>query len=329
MEFKIKTYADTNVGLVRQNNEDAYFTVKVKIFTAENKYETISIITVLDGMGGLDRGEIASSITGKTYLLHILKTIFDDKSIEFSNKNIKINPQIPYYQASITFFGEEKKENFELSGNLKTDDNGNIKGTIHDILSIKPDEDKTKDWLEHIRNNLIKALDIDNAIKLSNDKVNKLNEETGGEVPPGTTLTSAFIYRDIILVTNIGDSRAFRIKNRKIERITKDHSYVQELVDKNVINQEEARLHPQKNIITRCIGADKHDKADHFIYCLNKGEVFLLSSDGLHDMLSDDLIEKIIIKNKMDLEKMCSILIENAIKEGGMDNITLVLAEIL
>jgi protein phosphatase len=329
MEFEIKTYADTNVGVVRQNNEDAYFTVRIKIFNEENNYETINIITVLDGMGGLDRGELASSITGKTYLLHILKTLFDDNSIELTNNKRDVKYKIPYYQVSITIFGEEKKESYDFTGNIETDSAGNMKGALHNILNMNSDKDKTKDWPEDFKRKLVETLDIDNAIKLSNDKVNSLSEKTGGSVPPGTTLTSGFIYRDIMLVTNIGDSRAFRIKDGKIERITKDHSYVQELVDKNVIDKDEARYHPQKNIITRCIGADKHDKADHFIYRIEKGETFLYSSDGLHDLISDDNIENTINNNKGNLEKISSILIENAIKKGGMDNITLILAEIL
>jgi serine/threonine protein phosphatase PrpC len=327
--MEIRTYSETNVGKLRKNNEDAYFTAEIKIHLKDDKTETIHIIVVLDGMGGLEGGEIASSLTGKTYLEEIFKSLFNDQSIEITTKGEPSSPNIPYYQVNIKSYAREEEGSYSIKGKLNKDADGNIDGAIKDLLNLSPDQQKTEEWLKQYQHNMLDSLKIDNAISISNEKVNNLVENGDGGIPPGTTLTSGLIYQDIMLVTNIGDSRAYQYKNNKIKRISKDHSYVQELVDKNTISKDEARLHPQKNIITRCIGANKSDYADHFILKMEVGDIYLFSTDGLHDLLSDNSIEKVIDKNRGNLETIGDNLIKGALEKGGVDNITLTIAETL
>jgi protein phosphatase len=135
----------------------------------------------------------------------------------------------------------------------------------------------------------------------------------------GTTLVAALLDdegRDVI--ANVGDSRAYLI-GEEITRITKDHSYVQELVDRGVITQEEAAVHPQKNIVTKIIGMED---AEPDFFEIELGEnTLLLCSDGLTDALSDEEIREVVISSK--IEDVCKNLVESA-KPVSRDNITVI-----
>jgi protein phosphatase len=154
----------------------------------------------------------------------------------------------------------------------------------------------------------------------------KANEEilNQAEVAPerynmGTTLVAALLNGEGRgVVANVGDSRAYMVGD-KIIRITKDHSYVQELVDRGVITQEEAAFHPQKNIVTRIIGMEGVEP-DFFEIELGKN-ILLLCSDGLTDALSDKGIREVVINSK--IESMCKNLVEAA-KPVSRDNITVI-----
>jgi serine/threonine protein phosphatase PrpC len=327
--MEIRTYSETNVGKLRKNNEDAYFTAEIMIHLQDDKKETIHIIVVLDGMGGLEGGEIASSIAGKTYLEEILKSLFNEQSIDITTKDKSSNPKKPFYQVDIKSYAQEEEKSYTIKGKIKKEADGNINGVIKEFLNISENQQKTEEWLKQYQHTLLNSLKLDYAISTSNEKVNDVVKNGDRGMPPGTTLTSGVIYQDIMLVSNIGDSRAYQYKNDKIKRISKDHSYVQELVDKKAISKDEARLHPQKNIITRCIGANKTDFADHFILKMEVGDIYLFSTDGLHDLLSDNSIEKVIDKNRNNLEMIGKNLIKGALEKGGVDNITLTIAETL
>lgn len=138
----------------------------------------------------------------------------------------------------------------------------------------------------------------------------------------GTTLVAALLNEEGRgVIANVGDSRAYLIGN-KITRITKDHSYVQELVDRGVITQEEVAWHPQKNIVTKIIGMEGVEP-DFFEIELGEN-ILLLCSDGLTDALSDEEIREVIISSK--IEDVCKNLVESA-KPVSRDNITVVVAK--
>lgn len=142
----------------------------------------------------------------------------------------------------------------------------------------------------------------------------------------GTTMVACTCQGDMLYVANIGDSRLYLIRDR-IEQITDDHSLVEELVKNGNLTESEARVHPQKNIITRALGTEDLVSADYFEVPVKKGDLVLLCSDGLSNMLDDDDMEY-ILKHSDTLEKAGETLISQANQNGGEDNITAVLVKI-
>ncbi len=138
----------------------------------------------------------------------------------------------------------------------------------------------------------------------------------------GTTGTLAFIYQNKIITAHVGDSRVYAIDKKGIRQITKDHSYVQELLQRGEISREAADNHPAKNYITRAIGTDDILKVDIGILAY-QGETILICSDGLTNMTMDDQLLEIVYEND-ELQEACNKLVEFANKKGGLDNITVI-----
>lgn len=137
----------------------------------------------------------------------------------------------------------------------------------------------------------------------------------------GTTATVAMIYQGKLITVHVGDSRAYIIKDDTITQLTKDHSYVQELVARGEITPEEAKNHPKKNFITRAIGVDDFIKVDVSIKNYEGGTV-LMCSDGLTNFVEDNEIKE-YIQNSDDLQSSIQALVDLANERGGKDNITI------
>lgn len=142
----------------------------------------------------------------------------------------------------------------------------------------------------------------------------------------GTTVVAATIVDDVLHVGNIGDSRLYRVR-KKIEQITEDHSLVETMVRSGELMPEDARFHPNKNIITRALGTNREVSADFFEVNLEKDDVVLLCSDGLTNMVDDQEICRVIHEN-VDVESASKALIELANNNGGADNIAVVMIKI-
>lgn len=126
------------------------------------------------------------------------------------------------------------------------------------------------------------------------------------------------------MLLNIGDSRAYEIDAKNIMQLTEDHSYVNEMIRQGKLRAEDARTHPNRNLITRAVGVDPRVEADVYEVDLREGEVLLLCSDGLNSMVEDAQIGE-IIRRSGDLETAGQALVEAAKLCGGADNITVVL----
>lgn len=137
----------------------------------------------------------------------------------------------------------------------------------------------------------------------------------------GTTIVGALVLPDIIQIVNVGDSVCYGINEGSIDKITKDHSLVQELIDSGSITEEEAKKHPRRNIITRAVGTNETVDVD--IYDVPKGmyDYFVLCTDGLSNDVDQDFIYN-EVKESYDLQESCKKLVEKAKSEGGKDNIT-------
>lgn len=163
------------------------------------------------------------------------------------------------------------------------------------------------------------------AVQIAN---HKLIEAAGKDIKlegMGTTLVAATVIDHTLYFVNVGDSRLYLI-NQDIRQLSRDHSLVEEMVRLGGINEEEARHHPDKNIITRAIGAKENVEADFFEFSLKKGDVILMCTDGLCNMVEDDEIFA-IIKGARDIVEAGETLIERANENGGKDNIGIVLAQ--
>ena len=142
----------------------------------------------------------------------------------------------------------------------------------------------------------------------------------------GTTVIAAFILPEEVVALNIGDSRLYRADMGELKQISKDNSYVQYLIDMGRITKEEARTHPQKNIITKCLGTEETVEPDTY----RTGDVpenLLLCSDGLSNALSEQFIYEVITDPDTSAEEKVNELIDAANEAGGPDNITVILVQ--
>jgi protein phosphatase len=140
----------------------------------------------------------------------------------------------------------------------------------------------------------------------------------------GTTMTVALVEDAGITFGHVGDSRAYVLRDGELEQLTDDHSLVAELVRGGKLSAEEAEHHPQRSVITRALGTDPDVDVDTFTVEGRRGDVFVLCSDGLTDMLADDEIGAVLSERRASLEDAANELVRRANKAGGQDNITVV-----
>jgi PPM family protein phosphatase len=146
----------------------------------------------------------------------------------------------------------------------------------------------------------------------------------------GTTMTVALVEPSgEVTFGHVGDSRAYVLRDDKLEQLTDDHSLVAELVRRGELSERDAELHPQRSVITRALGTDPDVDVDAFTVLPQAGDVYLLCSDGLSDMVSAREIEDVLRRNRGDLDAAARALVKAANRGGGDDNITAVLFELV
>ncbi len=144
----------------------------------------------------------------------------------------------------------------------------------------------------------------------------------------GTTITVALVEDEHVAFGHVGDSRAYLIRDARMEQLTEDHSLVNELLKTGKLSREEAESHPQRSVITRALGTDPDVDVDTFSVAAEIGDLFLLCSDGLTDMVSEDSILAVVERNRGDIDTALHALVKEANRGGGQDNITVVAFEI-
>ena len=236
-------FAKTDIGKVREINQDYYYT------SDENSVPKLCILA--DGMGGYKGGEIASKL-----------------AVESAKKYIENN-------FSNNFSEKEK------------------------ILKL-----------------------IGNAVEYANMVVYEKSKEIKELEGMGTTLEVCLIYNNKAYIGHVGDSRIYRIRKDVIRKLTKDHSYVQQLVEDKKITREEAKVHPKKNMLTRALGCTPYVEPDLRARNFEKGDIFIMCSDGLTNMVDEKRIYELI---KQDISKATNNLINEANSAGGYDNITVII----
>lgn len=243
---------DSHVGKVRKNNEDYCMG---EIIQTED--DCIGIFALADGMGGHQKGEVASKIA---------------------------------VESIIDFL----KENISQSGCIKMD-------YLDDIIKQGYNYANKKIYAKALEDNSCEGM--------------------------GTTLVVAVIYKNDVIIANVGDSRGYLLHNHDFRKITKDHSVVEELVNANLITEEEARCHPRRNQITRAMGAEEIIIVDIFREKLEKDDILLLATDGLTGCVEDESIKNIIEQDK-GIKEICQDLINEANNNSGKDNISVILSKI-
>ena len=268
-ELKIKLAAGTNVGLIRQNNEDN-FVVCSDLSSSEwlipqvDDYADLgeygALLVVADGMGGANAGEVASAITVET----IQECFVPDR-----------------------------------------------------LKNVIADEKEIQEFMKDV----VKRADV--------NILNRSKEDSSTQ-GMGTTVVMAWIVGHRAYICWCGDSRCYVLNKQKgLVQLSKDHSYVQELVDKGELNRELMHDHPLSNVITRCLGAEENRaNPDTIVYELHDGDIIMLCSDGLSSLCHDDLIQATMDEVRENPTECKNELISAALSSGGYDNVTVAICNV-
>lgn len=254
LKDKIEIFGLTDVGLVRDHNEDSI-----------GDDVDLGLVVLADGMGGHRGGEVASAITVST----ILETLAD--------KLNKIKPG-----------GIDETTGYSLQS-----------AAVHD------------------------------AITRANENVFTSSHENSQYRGMGTTVVVLLFYDDHCTVAHVGDSRLYRYRDGELEQITNDHSLMQELIDRGFYSAEQAENSLNRNLVTRAVGIEESVQVDVLEDVAHPDDIYLLCSDGLTDMVDDDVIKNTIVESSENLEKIATELIRLANESGGKDNISAILAKTL
>lgn len=255
MPLKIKSFGDTDKGLVRAGNED-YFHI-------DNRNR---LYIVCDGMGGHQAGEVASMMA-----CDMIGTIFSG-----FKKQIQKDSDLQISQA------------------------------------LPPSGDA-----------LVKA------VRIANHAINEKSSDNPSLNGMGTTIVALTFEKDILSIAHVGDSRVYRIDEKKLTPLTIDHSWIAEIQSSQNITEEEAAEVVGKNIITRALGVSKTVEVDYKAIKVKAGDKFMLCSDGLCGFADDEDIFDALIKVKDDNEKIVKNLIQLANDRGGSDNVTVMVVEVV
>jgi protein phosphatase len=167
------------------------------------------------------------------------------------------------------------------------------------------------------------------AIQEANRRVHQRASTDAETEGMGTTMTVALVEGDAVSFGHVGDSRAYLLRENRLEQLTDDHSLVAELVRRGELSPQAAEVHPQRSVITRALGTDPDVDVDTFSVEAQPGDVYLICSDGLSDMVGGETIEHILLEHRNDLSAASRALVQAANRAGGDDNITAIVFEIV
>lgn len=165
------------------------------------------------------------------------------------------------------------------------------------------------------------------AIESANNRIFAMGAADPDKRGMATTIVLAYIHDGAAYIANIGDSRAYLFRSGILNRVTKDHTYVNELMDKGLITEEEAENHRQKNVITKALGADIAVEPDFYRLEIAKDDILVLCSDGLYGEVPPEQIATILDGND-NMNDACTQLVDEALRRGGRDNITVICLKI-
>jgi protein phosphatase len=250
---KIKIAEITDVGMVRDHNEDAI-----------GSNAEIGLLVLADGMGGYNAGEVASGIAVQT---------ITELACEGANR-------------------ESRNEVDPHSGMMR------------------------------------QTIILRDAISRANKIIYQTAQSQTNCEGMGTTLVAAMFYDNRISIAHVGDSRAYRLRGGNFEQLTMDHSLLQELVDRGFYSEEEAQRSTNRNYVTRALGVEPSVDVEVQEFDVLPGDVYLLCSDGLPDMVEDDDIHLTIKTFNASLDTVGQQLVQLTNDHGGRDNVSIILAQV-
>ena len=168
---------------------------------------------------------------------------------------------------------------------------------------------------------------FEDCMKAANFKVLEMSRRFEKNRGMATTVVAAYIVRDKLYIVNVGDSRAYILRRGVLTQITEDHTYVNTLLKAGLISEKEAKHHVNKNMITRAVGADYTIDADFFTVPIEKEDIILICTDGLYGEVGDSELIRELEKEK-SMSEICNKLVEAANRNGGSDNITMVVLKV-
>jgi PPM family protein phosphatase len=169
---------------------------------------------------------------------------------------------------------------------------------------------------------------LQHQVALSNTAIFQAAERDPHCAGMGTTLVTCIFYDNFVTVGHIGDSRLYRLRNDVLEQVTRDHSLLQEQLDSGLISKEDAKVSHNKNLVTRALGIDPEVEAEIHTYDVQEGDLFLLCSDGLNDMIEDEEIQMTLVALRSNLDLSANQLVQAANDAGGRDNISVMLINV-
>jgi len=310
MVLHLNAASKTDVGQQREQNEDACYAHVI-----ENDSQVSGLFVVADGMGGYHAGEVASKIAVDT-ISELLQPLLGPTSSQSTvrlkgkrgrGKNDNNGRDDPAKTRPLTTDGEESAtpaRNENVAEQRSAPETQQLNESV---------------VLEHYTDKL-KA-----AVEQSSEAIVEYGRQHSDARGLGSTVTVVVIVGSLAFIANVGDSRTYLFRDGKLQRLTHDHSLVERLVEAGQIERDEVYDHPHRNLIYRSLGANKAEvEVDIFTEQIQAGDVFLLCSDGLWEMVRDPQLES-ILGEVTDPAEAADILIERANENGGEDNITAVI----
>lgn len=221
------------------------------------------------------------------------------------------------------YFGlDNERRIFLVADGMGGHGNGEVASRLV-VKSIQEfyDELESQSVFRRSRGSAERSQHLEEAVNLANSRVLEEVEKDGSLVGMGTTLVAMLVDTDRATVAHVGDSRAYRLRDNRLKLLTSDHTWVNEQVNAGNISESQAKTHPFKSVITRALGGDRDVQVELHDLELAPGDVYLLCSDGLTGMISDDSIRRHLAADE-PLEEICNRLVAEANAEGGRDNIT-------
>ena len=198
---------------------------------------------------------------------------------------------------------------------------GHRAGEVASGIAVDHLSERFKD-LSSIGNKIDAVNWLKENIALINAEIIKYAKENTEALGMGTTLVVALLTNDFLIFANVGDSSGYVIKNKKLHKVTKDHSLINVLIDAGELTEEEARNYPKKNVLMKALGAGAEVEPDEFDVETTVDGI-LLASDGLTNMLNDEQIQNVLNDDKLTIEEKLNKLVKKCNSRGGTDNISI------